>query len=185
MSVLVADFYVWTGIIVINLPLPAIYPSGNIYLGFSLLLSLRCLRQSCLTHTETQTQTHTCYPHISKFPQELLPMRATMCLCYSVLQTGCLQQQHPWRSGIVTSSLFNQLLRLPFNGILSSLLCFWTQFLHIILYKNPVIGIFCSFEFVTPPEKISRPSPPQRKLLMFATFADFNVRTNWEIMTVM
>lgn len=98
--------YFWTGAIVINLPLPSIYPSGNIYPGFSLSLSLRCLKQSCLTHTETQTQTHTCYSHISKFPQDFMPKRGTVCLCRSVLQTGCLQQQHPWCSGIVTSPLF-------------------------------------------------------------------------------
>lgn len=90
-------------------PLPAIYPSGNIYPGFSLSLSLRCLKQSSLTHTETQTQTPECYPHISKLSQELLPKRAAVCLCCSVLQTGCWQQQDPCCSGIVTSPLFHQL----------------------------------------------------------------------------
>lgn len=85
------------------------YLSFREYLSRFFTFAVSQVLKTILSHTETQTQTHTCYSHISKFPQDFLPKRGTVCLCRSVLQTGCLQQQHPWCSGIVTSPLFHQL----------------------------------------------------------------------------
>lgn len=178
----VAYFYVWTSVVVINLPSLLF-----ILQGISIpVFHFRCLSGAesnlvSLTQRRRLKLTHA----TSMIPQELLPERATVCLCRSLLQTGCLQQQHPWCSGIVTSPLFHQLTCVshltgfyhlsPVCGPIFSVIFFIILILFFIS-KNPVTG---TFEFVTPPEDASRPSPPQQKLLMFATF---DARTNWETM---
>lgn len=109
--------------------LPAIYASGNTSPGFSLSLSLRCLKQSCLTHAEAQTQTHKCYP-----PYIQTPPGASACESYCVSVLRCFAN---WLLAATASLLFRHRhlsfvapahLRLRFNGIVAFLPCFLDPF---------------------------------------------------------
>ena len=72
-------------------------------------------------------------------------------------------------------------LCLPFNVILSTLPSPFSLYYFIL---KPGMGIFSSFDFVTPPEEVSDPLSPRQQLHMFGTFASFKTRTNCETMSI-
>lgn len=129
-----------------------------------------------ISHRGTDSNSHT-----SKFSQELLPRRVIVCLCRSVLQTGCLQQQHPWCSGIATppQSLFHHLPRIshqigfchsPHLRSVFSLLYFSKNSQGFLL--NFILQWQMKDDIVT-----------SKHLFLLSTSVNFHVWANWRVMS--